>query len=123
MADIKSFNDLLVWQKAHRLFLEIVKLVEKLPKNRVAMVISDQILRSVSSISANIAEGYGRRGKDYERFLTIARGSTTESEDWLIKLKDLGLMEEYIYKQIMGECEEIIRMINGLLSSLRKQRE
>jgi four helix bundle protein len=122
MADIKSFNDLLVWQKAHKLFLEIVKLVEKLPKNKVATVISDQILRSVSSISANIAEGYGRRGKDYERFLTIARGSTTESEDWLIKLKDLGLMEEYIYEQFMGECENIIRMINGLLSSLRKQR-
>jgi len=80
-------------------------------------------LRSVSSISANIAEGYGRRGKDYERFLTIARGSTTESEDWLMKMKDLGLMEEYIYKRIMGECEEIIRMINGLLSSLRKKRE
>jgi len=123
MADIKSFNDLLVWQRAHRLFLEMVKLVEKLPKNRVATVISDQILRSVSSISANIAEGYGRRGKDYERFLTIARGSTTESEDWLMKMKDLGLMEEYIYKRIMGECEEIIRMINGLLSSLRKKRE
>jgi four helix bundle protein len=44
-------------------------------------------LRSVSSISANIAEGYGRRGKDYERFLTIARGSTTESEDWLMKME------------------------------------
>ena len=77
---IRSFKDLIIWQKSHALFLSIVGDVESFPNKRVAWVITDQIIRSVASISANIAEGFGRKTRaDYEHFLIIARGSTTET--------------------------------------------
>jgi len=70
---VKTFKDLIVWQKAHQLFLDIVADVEKFPRRRVSWIITDQILRSSGSISANISEGFGRKTRaDYERFLIMA---------------------------------------------------
>ncbi len=54
MGRIESFRELTVWQKSHQLFLDIANDVELFPKKRVAWIIADQILRSSSSISANI---------------------------------------------------------------------
>jgi len=54
MGRIKSFREFTIWQKSHQLFLDIVNDVELFPKKRVAWIIADQILRSSSSISANI---------------------------------------------------------------------
>ena len=88
---IKDFRDLIVWQKSHQLFLDIIKDVELFPKTQAARIIIDQILRACSSISANIAEGFGRRkGKEYLHYLIISRGSTTETLNWLIKCLDIG---------------------------------
>ena len=88
---MKDFRELKVWQKAIELFEQVAKDVEGFPNTRAAWVIEDQVLRSVGSISANIAEGYGRRkGKEYEHYLYISRGSTNETIDWYEKLKRLG---------------------------------
>ncbi len=71
--EILKFTDLIVWQKSHKLFLDIVKDAENFPNKRVALIIADQVLRSSSSISANIAEGNGRhKGREYEHYLIIA---------------------------------------------------
>lgn len=71
-----KFTDLIVWQKSHKLFLDVVGDVETFPKKRAADVIANQLLRSSSSTSANIAEGNGRhKGKEYEHYLIVARGS------------------------------------------------
>jgi len=56
MAQIRNFMDLVVWQKAHRLFLEVVKDVEAFPSGLPGRVVADQLLRSSGSISANISE-------------------------------------------------------------------
>jgi hypothetical protein len=65
-----KYSDLVVWQKAHQLFLDIAEDVERFPNRKAAQVIADQILRSSGSISANIAEGNGRRkGREYEHYL------------------------------------------------------
>lgn len=53
---VKHFTDLLVWQKAHKLFVHIYKEIERFPRTVGAKIIADQILRSSGSISANIAE-------------------------------------------------------------------
>jgi four helix bundle protein len=88
---VKDFRDLIVWQKAMNLFEDVVKDAEKFPNTEVARIISNQVLRSISSISANIAEGFGRRrGKEYEHYLYISRGSANESIDWYEKLKRLN---------------------------------
>ena len=100
MGRIESFRELTVWQKSHQLFLDIANDVELFPKKRVAWIIADQILRSSGSISANISEGFDRRSSaDYTHFLAISRGSATETQNWLIKCRDLG----YITKTVVAE--------------------
>jgi four helix bundle protein len=119
---VRAFTDLVVWQKSHELFLRIVEDVESFPKKRAAWVISDQILRSSASISSNISEGFGRKTRaDYERFLIIARGSTTETQSWLIKCKDLQYISGETFSLRDGVCREIIKMLNALIGSLRRK--
>jgi four helix bundle protein len=81
-----------VWQRAIELFEKVVTDAESFPKTEVGKIITNQILRSIGSISANIAEGYGRRkGREYEHYLYVARGSCSESIDWFEKLKKIKL--------------------------------
>lgn len=122
MSEVRCFKDLVVWQKSHQLFIDIANDVESFPKKRAAWIISDQILRSTGSISANISEGFGRKTRaDYEHFLIMARGSTTETQNWLIKCKDLGYMSADAFDLRDRICTEIIKMINALIGSLRKK--
>ncbi len=74
---IKDFKDLIVWQKAMELVVEVYNLVKKLPKEEL-FALSDQMRRSAISIPSNIAEGQGRNStKEYIHFLAIAKGSKT----------------------------------------------
>jgi len=116
---MRDFRDLQVWKKAIELFEEVVKDVESFPNTEVARIIANQVLRSVSSISANIAEGYGRRhGKEYEHYLYVARGSANESIDWYEKLKRLGYITEDKFLLREKSCDEIRAMLTGMLNKL-----
>jgi len=113
---IRDFTDLIVWQKAHELFLDLVKDIENFPNNMVCRIISDQLIRSASSISANIAEGFGRRqGKEYLHYLIVARGSTTETINCLIKCKDLKFIQNDIFFKRQSMCKEILKMLNKMI--------
>ncbi len=80
-------------------------------------VIANQVLRSASSISANIAEGFGRRtGKEYTHYLIVARGSTTETLDWYIKCRDLHLIDAAVFVTRRAALEEILKMLNRMVS-------
>ena len=117
MAGIRTFEDLIVWQKAHGLFLVAARDTEQFPTGRAANVIANQLLRSASSISANIAEGFGRRmGKEYTHYLIIARGSTTETVDWYLKCRDLKLVSGVIFDERRSLLEEILKMLNKMIS-------
>ena len=117
MGEIRSFEDLIVWQKAHRLFLDVVRDVEQFPDGRVSNVIANQLLRSASSISANIAEGFGRRmGKEYTHYLIVSRGSTTETVNWYLKCRDLKLVSGAIFEDRRSLLEEILKMLNKMIS-------
>lgn len=123
MGDIKHFKDMVVWQRSHQLFLDIVKDVEKFYKNAVSRVIVDQIIRSIGSISSNIAEGFNAlTTKQYISFLDIARRSAAESENWFYKLRDIGYLPQDVADARIKECVEISRMLYGLMNSLRKNR-
>ena len=80
---MKSYRDLIVWQKSMNMVTLIYKLVLELPENE-KYGLTSQIKRSAISIPSNIAEGYGRNyRKDYSRFLQIARGSLFENQTQL----------------------------------------
>jgi four helix bundle protein len=116
MNNIQHFRQLIVWQKAHQLFLDIAKDAELLPKTQTARVVIDQILRSSGSISANIAEGFGRRkGKEYLHYLIIARGSTSETLNWLIKCVDIGWIDKGKFNIRESLIEEIMKMLNKMI--------
>ena len=76
----KSFKDLIVWQKAYKLVLEIYKITRDFPQSEI-YGLSQQMRKSAVSIPSNTAEGYGRKHKaEYEHFLSIAYGSLSELE-------------------------------------------
>jgi four helix bundle protein len=123
MGDIKHFKDMVVWQRSHQLFLDIVKDVEQFYKNAISRVIVDQIIRSIGSISSNIAEGFNAlTTKQYISYLDIARRSAAESENWFYKLRDIGYLPQDVADARIKECVEISRMLYGLMNSLRKNR-
>jgi four helix bundle protein len=120
--EIRHFKDLLVWQRSHQLFLDVVRDTENLAKNVVSRVIVDQILRSVGSISSNIAEGFNSRTtRQYVSFLDIARRSAAGSENWFYKLQALGSLRKETSGTRINECMEINKMLYGLMKSLKEK--
>jgi four helix bundle protein len=117
VAEIRSFEDLIVWQKAHHFFLEVVRDIGNVTTSMAARVIGNQVLRSASSISANIAEGFGRRtGKEYTHYLIVARGSMTETLDWYLKCRDLQLINMVTFSARRDALEEFLKMLNRMIS-------
>ena len=89
-AAARSFCDLDVWQKSHQYVLAVYRLTGGFPKQETYGLAS-QMWRAAVSIAANIAEGFGKRGKlDKARFMNIAEGSVEESRYYLILARDLG---------------------------------
>ena len=116
---IRTFRDLIVWQKAHEMDLRVIELVAAFPRQPALGIIGDQLLRSATSISANIAEGHGSyRGKEYGRFLSYALRSAYETENWLLKLEDSPILRKRInvkaLKTIVSLNTEIIKMLTTL---------
>lgn len=86
----KTFQDLLIWRKAHALGLAIYRLTPAFPKQETYGLCA-QLQRAAVSIPANIAEGFKRRGKlDKVRFMNIAQGSLEECRYYLLLAQDLG---------------------------------
>ena len=105
---VNNFYDLDAWQKSHKLVLEIYKLTRNFPKEELYGVIS-QLRRAVSSITANIAEGFARyHFKDKIRFYHQARGSAAEVQSFLLLAKDLEYISLEKCKELMEQAKEIM---------------
>src|SRR5690242_17044626 len=97
MAD---FKNLIVWQKAHQLSIATVESVESI-KGNAGSLIRNQVLRSILSIQSNIAEGSSKRSdRDFARYIRIAMGSATESENHFLLLRDLDLIEVTVFDKL-----------------------
>ncbi|MGN0066324.1 MAG: four helix bundle protein [Bacteroides sp.] len=121
MTDIKTHKDLLVWQKSIDLVLFIYELTKRYPKEEL-YAITNQTRRCVTSIPANIAEGSGRRGKsEFIQFLHIALGSASELETFLIIAQKLKYISEHDYEKADKALNEVIRMLIGLINSIKQQ--
>lgn len=115
---MKSYRDLIVWQKAMLLVVEIYQITRKLPDEEKFGLIS-QIRRSAISIPSNIAEGYGRNyTKDYIRFLQIARGSLFECQTQLEIAINLKFIVTSDMEPIAFISVEIEKMLNSLINKL-----
>ncbi|TKJ47848.1 four helix bundle protein [Candidatus Aerophobetes bacterium Ae_b3a] len=109
MVKTKSFKDLIVWQKAYRLVLEIYKITKDFPKSET-YGLAQQMRRAAVSLPSNIAEGYGRRHKtEYKQFLSIAYGSLSESETQYLLSIDLG------YTKKSDIIENLLKEVGSML--------
>jgi len=114
---IGCFEDLIVWQKSHEFVLLIYKITKSFPSEERFGLIS-QIRRAVVSISANIAEGFKRRGiKDKINFYNISQSSLTEVHNYVILAKDLEYIDQKSLEAIKPYIIEIGKMLNGLVSA------
>jgi four helix bundle protein len=119
--DIKNFHDLNAWKKAHEFTLEVYKFTKSFPKEELYGITS-QTRRAASSISANIAEGFNRyHYNDKIRFYHNARGSVSESQNFLFLSRDLSLLEKEEFNRLFNLSEEAARLINGLIRSIERQ--
>jgi len=114
---INHFTHLIAWQKNHQLVLKIYKITKKFPKEELFGLVS-QIRRAAASITANIAEGYGRfHSKDRIRFYLHARGSSTELQNHLILARDLNYITEAEFNELKADAFEGYKIICGLIKS------
>lgn len=119
--NIKSFEDLEVWQEAQSLALEIYKITRKFPRNELYGLTS-QLRRAASSVAANIAEGHSRdTTKEFIKFLFNARGSIAETECHLMLARDLGYMKPKEFEKLRERYKVLGKRINALISSLKRK--
>jgi four helix bundle protein len=117
--DIKSYKNLICWQKSIDLVVLIYKLTENFPKEEI-YGITAQMRRSSISISSNIAEGSRRSSKkDFRNFLLIAYGSGAELETQLEISKRLQLAKIESLNESESLLSEIMKMLNKLCSNLK----
>lgn len=111
----KSFEELLVWQKAHQFVLAVYRLSEAFPRHELYGLTS-QLRRAAVSVPANIAEGFKKRGKsDKARFFNIAQGSLEECRYYLILARDLGYGDA---KVLMPRLEEVSKMLDSYCAAV-----
>ena len=111
-----SYKDLFVWQKSMELAQEIYRLTKLLPKEE-AFSLSDQMRRAAVSIPSNIAEGQERNsGKEFVRFLSIARGSRAELETQLQICVMVGYLSNTDVLAATRLLKEIGKMLTALIS-------
>ena len=117
MQPAKTFEDLIVWQKAHQFVLGVYKYTSGFPREEVYSLTS-QFRRAAVSIAANISEGFRKKGvKDKARFFNIAQGSLSECMYFLILSKDLKYGDNTELKLLL---QEVGRMLDSYHRSLNK---
>ena len=112
----EKFQDLVVWQKAHKLVLRVYGLTKDYPKAEVFGLVS-QMRRSAVSVPANIAEGFKRKGRsDKARVMNIAQGSLEELRYYFILSRDLGYLKGSDGSE---DVDEVGRMLAAYVGTLQ----
>ena len=118
---MKDFRKLMIWDRAHRMVLELYDTTKAFPKDELYGLTS-QIRRSSVSIPTNIAEGCGKDSDaDLKRYLVMAMGSASEFEYQLILARDLQYLNDQKYESLQGSLVELKKMLNSFIQKLKRQ--
>ena len=121
--DYVKLGDLLVYKISIELSDLAWNVYEKLGWQE-KKIIGDQFIRSVDSVGANIAEGYGRfHYLDRIKFYYNSRGSLYEAKHWVFTMKKRGQITEEIYKNFLGKAEQAGYQLNQFISSTYKSKQ
>jgi four helix bundle protein len=117
---LRSYKDLVVWEKSVQLVIAIYKLTKRFPKSELYGLVS-QMRRAAVAIPSNIAEGYTRGHRaEYLQFLQVAYSSSAELETQLIIAQKLGYQGNF--EEEFALLLEVTKMLSRMISKLRKKR-
>ena len=117
-----SYKELKVWEKSHKIALEIINISRSSQKDIFTTEIWRQCLRSSFSVPSNIVEGYhGHYGKGFISYLEVAKGSAAETDYWLLALSDIGCIKSDKYTQLSTQLKEVMLMLRGLINRLKNK--
>ena len=120
MDSMGNYRQLSVWKRAHGFVLGVYRSTGTFPDGE-RYGLTAQLRRAAVSVVSNIAEGSGRQGdREHMRFLKIARGSVCEIECQLLLSRDLGYLDADAWKLLDNDCQEISRMLHGLVRSFSR---
>ncbi|RMH79046.1 MAG: four helix bundle protein [Actinomyces sp.] len=119
---MRDFKNLKVWEKAHRLTLDVYRATEGFPRDE-RFGLTGQLRRAAASIATNIAEGCGRDSDaELGRFVAMAAGSTSETEYHLLLARDLGYLDPEIHARLEAQTFEVRKMLAAFLKRLKADR-
>jgi four helix bundle protein len=116
----KSFTHLDVWKEGHKLALLIYRITDSFPdKERFGL--TSQLRRAAVSVTSNIAEGFNRNSlKEKINFYSFSRGSLAEIQNQILISRDIGFAKEDEFMKIAEKTVLVLKLINGLIGSIRK---
>jgi len=112
-----SFEQLEVWKRACNIAVRLYELL----KDCRDYPLRDQMQRAAVSIASNIAEGAERGGRDFIRFLVIARGSAAELRTQVYIAAKIGTLDKDTLIELVSELKRISKMLTGLAKSIRSE--
>ena len=119
-AQVTSYKDLFVYQKSKLLTVDVIKYFSKHNLSKSKEFLFNQLFKAISSVGANLAEGFGRNySKSFRQFVGIARGSSFETNYWLEILLDLNEFDSEIINNFIERNTEINKMLTGLMKNMK----
>jgi four helix bundle protein len=118
---MRTFEDLMVWQKAHQLVLDVYRVTEHFPVEE-RFGLTAQMRRAAISVPANIVEGHKRAGRrEFNNFLSIAEGSLEELKYYALLAQDLAYGSKPHLEIVYRGAEEVGRMLHGLKTHVKEE--
>ena len=110
-------------ERSYHFALKIIKLVESLPNDRVCKIIADQLLKSATSIGANIIEAQAASSKrDFTNFLNYSLKSANETKFWLGLLRDSGKKDRRIINPLLDETKQLSSILASSILKLKRKK-
>ena len=121
MSQVNSFRDLIVYQKAYKLAMEIFEISKSFPKEE-KYSLTDQIRRSSRSVTSNIAEAWAKKRyvKSFVNKLTDSLGEEYETEVWLDYSRDTKYITVIMHSELMNEYDEVRKMLISMINHPEK---
>lgn len=112
---IETFTDLNVWREGHKLVVMIYRITKGFPREEIYSLV-DQMRRAAASITANIAEGFGRHGyKEKVQFYYLSKGSLLELKNFILIAKDVGYLKQEDLDELVAQANLVDKLLQGFI--------
>lgn len=116
---IQTFTDLNIWKEGHKLVLLVYKTTKDFPKEETYSL-TDQMRRAAASITANIAEGFGRQTyKEKAQFYYMSKGSLTELKNFILISKDVGYLSKDTFNKLVKQSSTVDQILQGFINKTK----